>query len=66
MLPKILPAQDGDHELIFEKIGTGDREGETLSGLGAFVRGEVLRLRVRCPRALGAAAIVLRLRPDGG
>ena len=66
MLPKILPAQDGEHELIFEKIGTGDREGETLSGLGAFVRGEVLRLRVRCPRALGAAAIVLRLRPDGG
>ena len=39
--------------------------GADLSNLGAFPKGEKLRLVVTCPRTLGASAVVLRLNRDG-
>ena len=39
--------------------------GADLTPLGAFPKGEVLRLVVTVPRALGAAAVVLRINRDG-
>lgn len=66
MLPKIplSTAAEKDLPLTFEKRGTGAHEGQDLSRLGAFRRGEILRLTVTLPRGLGAAAVVLRLRRD--
>ena len=40
--------------------------GEDVSLRGAFLHRDVLQLSVQVPRALGAAAVVLRLAPDGG
>ena len=39
--------------------------GADLTHLGAFPKGEVLRLVVNCPRELGASAVVLRINRDG-
>ena len=39
--------------------------GRDVTHLGAFPKGETLRLVVTCPRTLGASAVVLRLWPDG-
>ena len=40
-------------------------DGRDVTHLGAFPKGETLRLVVTCPRTLGASAVVLRLWPDG-
>ena len=40
--------------------------GKDVSLRGAFFHRDVLQLSVEVPRALGAAAVVLRLAPDGG
>ncbi|MBR5124492.1 MAG: glycoside hydrolase family 13 protein [Clostridia bacterium] len=40
-------------------------DGRDATHLGAFPKGETLRLVVTCPRTLGASAVVLRLWPDG-
>ena len=39
--------------------------GRDVTHLGAFPKGETLRLVVTCPRTLGASAVVLRLWQDG-
>ncbi|MBE6652610.1 MAG: glycoside hydrolase family 13 protein [Ruminococcaceae bacterium] len=39
--------------------------GADLTHLGAFPKGETIRLVVNCPRTLGASAVVLRLNRDG-
>ena len=39
--------------------------GADLTHMGAFPKGEVLRLVVNCPRTLGASAVVLRINRDG-
>ncbi len=66
MLPKLPLAPDGEiRTVLFEKWGTGEREGQDFSRLGAFPCGTVLRLRVVCPRVLGVSAVVLRLCRDG-
>ena len=44
---------------------SGPDAGRDATCLGAFPKGEVLRLTVTCPRTLGASAVVLRLNPDG-
>ena len=41
-------------------------DGRDATHLGAFPKGETLRLVVTCPRTLGASAVVLRLWADGG
>ncbi|MBQ3483752.1 MAG: glycoside hydrolase family 13 protein [Clostridia bacterium] len=41
-------------------------KGKDASAKGAFFRRDVLTLTARVPRALGAAAVVLRIAPDGG
>ncbi len=41
-------------------------KGKDASLRGAFFRQDTLALQVRVPRALGAAAVVLRIAPDGG
>ena len=41
-------------------------DGREVTHLGAFPKGETLRLTVTCPRTLGASAVVLRLNRDGG
>ena len=40
-------------------------DGVDVTHLGAFPKGEKLRLVVTCPRTLGASAVVLRLNRDG-
>ena len=40
-------------------------DGRDLSAYGAFAKGERIRLTVTCPRAMGVAAVVLRLNRDG-
>lgn len=67
MLPKIPLYPDGTaiSRVKFCKYGAGDHEGKDYTQLGAFPRGEVLRLSVTCPRTLGATAVVLRLNRDG-
>ncbi len=62
MLP-IYPPASAEPRVTFEKHTPS---GENVSHLGAFHCGEVLRLVVTCPRALGATAVVLRLARDGG
>ena len=63
MLPKN-PAEEIS-SVTFEKYGTGERAGENLTRFGAFAWGEVVSLRVTCPRRLGATAVVLRINRDG-
>lgn len=41
-------------------------KGKDASDKGAFFRRDTLTLEARVPRALGAAAVVLRIAPDGG
>ncbi len=68
MIPKY-PIEEAREDLCrvrFEKWGTGERAGEDLSRYGAFAHGEILRLAVSCPRALGATAVVLRIAHDCG
>ncbi len=61
MLP-IYPPESAAAPILFEKITAA---GADVSRLGAFPSGEVLTLRVTCPRTLGATAVVLRLNRDG-
>ena len=63
MLPKN-PAE-ALTSVTFEKYGTGERAGENLTRFGAFAMGEVVCLRVGCPRRLGVTAVVLRINRDG-
>ncbi len=67
MLPKIPLHSDGTEfsRVKFYKYGTGVHDGHDLTALGAFPKGEVLRLSVTCPRTLGATAVVLRCGRDG-
>ena len=67
MLPKIPLCSDGTDlsRVKFYKYGTGRHAGKDFSALGAFPKGEVLRMQVICPRTLGATAVVLRLNRDG-
>ena len=48
--------------VTFRKYTSAGRE---VTHLGAFPKGETLRLVVTCPRTLGASAVVLRLWQDG-
>ena len=41
-------------------------DGQDKTAFGAFPHGTVVTLRAEVPRTLGAAAVVLRLAPDGG
>ena len=61
MLPKYA-FQPTPDSIVFRKFTADGRE---VTHLGAFPKGESLRLTVTCPRALGASAIVLRLNRDG-
>ncbi|MCQ2429537.1 MAG: glycoside hydrolase family 13 protein [Clostridia bacterium] len=65
MLPKLSNDPAELARVSLEKYGTGARRDEDVSRLGAFARGEVIRLRVTCPRRLGVSAVVLRLNMDG-
>ena len=60
MLPR-LPL-DSPAAVTFRKY-TAD--GVDVTHLGAFTKGEKIRLVVTCPRTLGASAVVLRLNRDG-
>ena len=61
MLPRYpIPTPTG--AVVFRKYSEA---GVECSHLGAFAKGVRLRLSVSCPRALGAAAVVLRLNRDG-
>ena len=60
MLPR-LPL-DAPTTVTFRKY-TAD--GRDVTHLGAFPKGETIRLVVTCPRTLGASAVVLRLNRDG-
>ncbi len=48
--------------VTFQKHTADNRD---VTHLGAFPKGETLRLVVTCPRTLGASAVVLRLNRDG-
>lgn len=61
MLPKY-PPKSATAPVTFE---TYTAAGADVSRLGAFPCGEVLRLVVTCPRALGVTVVVLRLCRDG-
>ncbi|MBE6585913.1 MAG: hypothetical protein E7645_05210 [Ruminococcaceae bacterium] len=65
MLPKICNDGTDLTRVKFYKYGTGENQEKDLSTLGAFPKGEVLRLKVTCPRTLGVTAVVLRLNRDG-
>ena len=67
MLPKIPIYTDGTEfsRVKFYKYGTGLQDGKDLSAFGAFPKGDILRLKVTCPRTLGVAAVVLRINRDG-
>ena len=60
MLPRF--PIDSTASITFSKY-TAD--GRDVTHLGAFPKGETLRLAVACPRTLGASAVVLRLWRDG-
>ena len=60
MLPRF--PIDSSASITFSKY-TAD--GRDATRLGAFPKGEILRLTVTCPRTLGASAVVLRLWRDG-
>lgn len=63
MLPK-LHTLDADHARVtFCKYRVSD--GADVSRLGAFACGEMIRLEITVPRALGVTAVVLRLHRDG-
>ncbi len=62
MLPK-LPLNTDTSRVTFSKYKLSDNTD--VSHLGAFSRGELIRLEVTLPRALGATAVVLRLHRDG-
>ena len=65
MLPKY-PIQSPPDSVAFRKFSAdGTAGGRELTHLGAFPKGEILRLTVTCPRTLGASAVVLRLNRDG-
>ncbi len=61
MLPRY-PLDTSENLVTFRKISAS---GADLTHLGAFPKGEKLRLVVNCPRTLGASAVVLRLNRDG-
>ena len=61
MLPRY-PLDTSEPLVSLRKISAS---GADLSTLGAFPKGEKLRLVVTCPRTLGASAVVLRLNRDG-
>ena len=61
MLPKY-PFDSTEASVSLKKYSLS---GVDLSCFGAFPKGEILRLSVTCPRALGAAAVVLRINRDG-
>ena len=61
MLPKY-PVETAPVTVTFRKYTAQGRE---VTHLGAFPKGEKLRLVVTCPRTLGASAVVLRLNRDG-
>ena len=60
MLPRF--PIDSTASVTFSKYTT---DGRDATHLGAFPKGETLRLVVTCPRTLGASAVVLRLWRDG-
>ncbi len=60
MLPRF--PIDTHATVTFRKNTAG---GQEATHLGAFPKGETLRLTVTCPRTLGASAVVLRLNRDG-
>ena len=73
MLPKY-PLEPKAAHVSFEKYlvttackreSQGDVAEQDVSRLGAFACGDVLRLEVTMPRALGVTAVVLRLAKDG-
>ena len=62
MLPKLQKQSEQDLQPILRRfVGEEDR-----TAFGAFALGTLLTLRAEVPRAFGAAAVVLRLSPDGG
>ena len=65
MLPIIPPYHQNTmvSNIQFQKFS--QHSGKDVSRLGAFPYGEVLRMVVTTPRALGATAVVLRLCRDG-
>ncbi len=62
MLPK-LPLHTDTSRVTFSKYNVADNTD--VSHLGAFSRGDAIRLEVTLPRTLGATAVVLRLHRDG-
>ena len=60
MLPRF--PIDSSASITFSKYTS---DGRDATSLGAFPKGETLRLVVTCPRTLGASAVVLRLWRDG-
>ena len=62
MLPKY-PFDSSEIAVSLKKYSMTDNAD--LTPFGAFPKGEVLRLVVSCPRALGAATVVLRINRDG-
>ncbi len=62
MLPKLYSALDAASKPRVRRFCNG----EDVTSLGAFAVGSVVEWRVEVPRSLGAAAVVLRIAPDGG
>ncbi len=56
------PLDTSETAVTLRKISAS---GADLTAFGAFPKGEIIRLVVNCPRALGASAVVLRLNRDG-
>ena len=61
MLPKI-PYEPESGAPVLRRLV----DGQDRTAFGAFPHGTVLTLRAEIPRTLGAAAVILRLSPDGG
>ncbi len=57
-----------EDSLLKEAVVTIEKKdaGRDVSLLGAFPCGTVLSLRIRVPRRIGSAGVVLRIAPDGG
>ncbi len=62
MLPKHHTALEAGTKIEIRKTCNG----EDVTGLGAFEKGNVLVLEARVPRRMGISAVVLRIAPDGG
>lgn len=62
MLPKLQEQTEQALQPTLRRL-VGEQD---MTAFGAFAWGTVLTLRAEVPRALGAAAVVLRLSPDGG